>query len=838
MSGNVIGTATIQIIPDVTRFTAELKSQISAAIAMAEMKVKSGGEEMEGVFRELANVVRGVGAEIRATMAYTSDEIVTQMNSAGERSEAQIKASGEAIESAIRETGTTAEIQGERIERAYAEAGRKAHGGFLTGAKMMGGAIATYGVAMMAQLGGSAIKAGFEMTGTFDRALSSFTALTGSITEGKKLLEDVKGFAFKSPFDVKEVADITRNLLAQGQAYGVTKDNVLQYATAIGDAIAITGGGEQEFSRVVRALGQMGSSSKVMAQDMNQLQQSIPGINVWQALADGLGVTQEQARDMGQHGLIPGAQAANILVDAMRKMPGAAGEMERQAMTLTGALQNFKEQALASFTEGLRPFTDALKTMLADPVTLNAVRVLGEGFSKLLVALSPLLPVVLSLAQVFGGFLGALGTALTPFINAIAPVLLNLLSALSSPLNVLATTFGMLLTALSPIITIFAELITVGAQLISNVLIALQPAIKEIGAAFQKMLPVIIPLIQQMAGQLKPVLLQIADAFVKLIPALLPLLPSLIKLSMSMVPITLKLLPIFADLLVTITDLLVQLLPAILPVIDGFANLSVMLGNMLATVAGGIASALSWIIGGLATIFATVTSIISGFITGVMQLLGIASPSKVFLDIGKNLMLGLLNGVQSLVGAVLGFFLSLPGRIISAVSSILSLILNTGKGIIMGLWNGLSSMFGWLQGLVGGIPGKIVSFIGNVGSTLYNVGSSLISGLWNGISSLDIVGKVRDLVNSVKSKIGEVVGALNPFKSGKLQAASVVAPITASLVASSMGDTGVSTVTSLAAARTQSGGDIVFNGPVVFGSDASSSVAELSWFQRTRMGAA
>ena len=224
------------------------------------------------------------------------------------------------------------------------------------GGMLKGGAMA--GAAAVGYLGVSAFQAGLDMTGSFDKAQASFTALTGSVKEGDILLDKVKDFAFKTPFDVKQVADQTRNLLAQGQAYGVTKDNVLDYAKAIGDAVALTGGGETEFQRVTRALGQMGSSSKVMAQDMNQLQQSIPGINVWKELGEGLGVTEAEARDMGQAGLIPGAKAANILTEAMREMPGAAGEMERQAATVTGALQNFKEQATSTLTEGMRPFTD------------------------------------------------------------------------------------------------------------------------------------------------------------------------------------------------------------------------------------------------------------------------------------------------------------------------------------------------------------------------------------------------------------------------------------------------------------------------------------------------
>lgn len=833
MSGNVIGTATIQIVSDVSRFTADLKTKIETAIKQAEASVESSAERMEDSIRQVGDVIDVTFTEVRTdvessmeraeqsvrqfgdvvdttftearfeagqtgdvldremstalvrvrndierfggSFATVMNESEFRVNSLGEAIEtststALVKAKtdielygakwrdttqevelyGERIENAIQETGVQAQVTGEKIERAYAEAGRKSDGHMSRMGSMMGGALKSGALMAGAALGAVAVAAtgaGIEMTGTFDKAQSSFTALTGSITEGKKLLEDVKGFAFKTPFDVAEVADQTRNLLAQGQAYGVTKDNVLQYAAAIGDAVALTGGSNIEFARVTRALGQMGSSSKVMAQDMNQLQQSIPGINVWKALGDGLGVTEAKAREMGQAGLIPGAQAANILVDAMRQMPGAAGEMERQASTVTGALQNFKEQAQAALTDGMRPFTDAMRTFLSSDEAKTAIAALGAGFGQLLAAMAPIFPVITQLASTFGGFLGQLGKALGPVMNILGPILTNLLVRLEGPLTVVAETFGMLLVAVMPIVDILAELIATGAELIADVLLALQPAILAIAQAFADIAPIITPLIEQLANELKPYVTELGTAFANLVIALVPLLPPLIELAMMWFPVIIQVIPMMTLLL----------------------------------------QALSWFI------------------------LNVVKPNMEKLGEALKNLKGFWDDVKN---AVQGFW-----------------------DKIKQWWNDIKEIPEKVGQKFREMRDKVKDALKDL--DLFQAGKNAVTSFLNGLKNLDVLGWARDVAEGVKRTLGGLAGKLNPFGSlraaPELSMAGVTEMVEGQLIP-------FRTASALAAVSTTatapSAGGITFNGPVTFGSDAASSVAELDWMRRTRMGAA
>ena len=863
MSGNVIGFATIEIIPDVSRFSAEIRSEIGRAMEVAENHVQRSGERMEDAFREVGN---------------------------------------------------KAQYEGERIERAFAEAGRKSSSKMST---LMKGGLLTLGAAgtaMLGQLASSSLQAGIEMTGTFDKAKSSFTALTGSVETGVQLLDEVKQFAFKTPFDVEDLANTTRNLLAQGQAFGITRENVLDYAGAIGDAIAITGGGEQEMFRVTRALGQMGSSSKVMAQDMNQLQQSIPGIPVWQALADGLGVTQEEARKMGKDGLIPGSQAANILVDAMRKFPGAAGEMERQALTVTGVLQNFKEQAQASLVDGLRPFTDALRSTLSSPEALNGIRALGDGFGRLMAGITPLVPAISSLAGTFGTVLGSIGDTIAPIVETVGPMFVEFFNRLSGPLSSVVGTFGVLLTALVPLLEPLGALVAVGAELIASVLVALEPALEAIGEAFAEVAKALTPMIEEMGEDLGPTLTSLATVFTELVIAITPLIPPIVQLSLTSLPILLAivqaLVPVFdwlagvikdyvapaieflADKLQTGIDSLQDWIGGVEGVkekfgafVDFIKGVPEKIGRALTAVKDAFVDALSaawdWITDTGGNIIDWFTELPGKILDAITELPGqfayaigyalgtawvvmtewvpqvvaffVELPGKIIgavATLAGMLLSWAWGAIQSAyssfvngANAVISFFQGLPGKIIGAIGNLAGLLWDKGVAAIKAIWEGAESLAGWFAANWRTIPGKVTGAFVDIGNKMLSIGRDIVEGIWDGISNAKdwLIGKIKGFAGGVVQGFKDAVKIGSP---SKVMADQVGAPMAQGIAVGFNAEMKKLTPAfNVASSYDFNGGGpsasgLTFNGPVSFGSDSRSAVNELDWFRRTRMGAA
>lgn len=83
----------------------------------------------------------------------------------------------------------------------------------------------------------------------------------------------------------------------------------------------------------------------------------------------------------------------------------------------------------------------------------------------------------------------------------------------------------------------------------------------------------------------------------------------------------------------------------------------------------------------------------------------------------------------------------IPGMILNAVGDLSQLLYNTGKNIIIGLWNGIVSMWGWLKDRIIGfvrsaVPGPVLSILGIASpSRLFEgIGRNVARGLAEGIS--------------------------------------------------------------------------------------------------------
>ena len=162
-------------------------------------------------------------------------------------------------------------------------------------------------------------------------------------------------------------------------------------------------------------------------------------------------------------------------------------------------------------------------------------------------------------------------------------------------------------------------------------------------------------------------------------------------------------------------------------------------------------------------------NMINGMIDFFKGLLGISSPSSVFMEFGGDILQGLLNGLTGAVGGILNFFGELPGKIASFVGSVVTTLVQKGRDLLTGLWNGAKAVWTTVIGWVGGLIGAVVRTIGNVASTLTEKGRSLINGLWNGAKAIwttvtgwvgGLAGKARDALTMSASTLLEKGKAL------------------------------------------------------------------------------
>lgn len=143
----------------------------------------------------------------------------------------------------------------------------------------------------------------------------------------------------------------------------------------------------------------------------------------------------------------------------------------------------------------------------------------------------------------------------------------------------------------------------------------------------------------------------------------------------------------------------------------------------------------------------------------------IGDVGSLLLDKGRDVISGLLSGIASIFGSgggggdstVSGFMGGVPGKIVSAIGDVLSLLVQKGKDIIAGLLSGIGQALVGLMAMVAGIPVAILNAFAGIGpTTLFSKGADLVGGLISGITSkIPFLGSA---VSAVTSVVGGLTG--------------------------------------------------------------------------------
>lgn len=147
--------------------------------------------------------------------------------------------------------------------------------------------------------------------------------------------------------------------------------------------------------------------------------------------------------------------------------------------------------------------------------------------------------------------------------------------------------------------------------------------------------------------------------------------------------------------------------------------------------------------------------------------LGIASPSRVFTQIGRDTIQGLLNGLTSMFGSLSARAREIPGRVRDAVGNAGSTLVQKGRDFVNGLRNGITGMFGSLSSAAGSLRTRVTSAVGSTIGMLYSAGQNVVRGLWNGITSLGswLFGNLSAWVSrNVPGPIKKALGIASPSK--------------------------------------------------------------------------
>ena len=204
----------------------------------------------------------------------------------------------------------------------------------------------------------SVLKSGINYNAQIETYLTRLETLTGSAEKANDILNQIKKDALSTPFEVSSLTSAESLLLATGMNAEQARGDIL----ALGDAIAASGGGNEELSRMAVNLQQIKNVGKASALDIKQF--AYAGIDIYGLLADSMGVTREEASQLD----VTYEMLSNALQKASKKGGKYYGAMEKQSKTYNGAMSNLKESFevfTGSVSEGL---FNALKSVVV-PLT-------------------------------------------------------------------------------------------------------------------------------------------------------------------------------------------------------------------------------------------------------------------------------------------------------------------------------------------------------------------------------------------------------------------------------------------------------------------------------------
>lgn len=623
-------------------------------------------------------------------------------------------------------------------------------------------------------------------------------------------LRQIGALATTTGSDFSEIADIYGIMAANGKVTG----DVLQRLTQRGsDAAARLA---EHFGVTREELTKMVSSSKVSFEDF---QEAMSGLDEAAVIAGGsfssmvaniqtnlgklganlLGPIFDQLK--GEDGVLSGILEQ---IKALRPVTEAWGEALGEAFyVLFGGLTGQSE---------VGEFEGALGKLNDVAVTINETFTnIGEKVSAFWEKLSGGQKAAGVIALVAGG-IAAFGSALAPLLTALGPVG-ALIGKMVPTLGGLGGAFRFLLGPVGIIIGLFAtafatseefrgaigNLLAAIAPLAMDLISALVPALGQLGGLFEQVVKAVTPLltafvniateiistllppITQLIADVLPVVMSLFEAVVPVIESLIPIIIMLAEqFAAVLIPVIEMLLPIVSDVIQGIVPLIEQLVTIVGGVIETIAALmsgdwsgaweafkGVVTGavdflfSLIDTFKQISADILQGLLDGLEGKFGEIGAWFHNLGTSILDwfksVLGISSPSTVFLGFGKDILQGLINGLKALLGSVGAAVTSVGTKMVSLftgaknkVVGVFTSLVSSVKGAVTRLGSAVSSGISGVVSTMTSLPGKILGALGNVGSLLYNAGRSIIQGLMNGISSM---------IGSVKGAVGNVLGA-------------------------------------------------------------------------------
>ena len=311
-------------------------------------------------------------------------------------------------------------------------------------------------------------KAGIEFNAKMETYQTAFTTLIGDADKAASAMERIRQDASSTPFDVDSLMSANQALLATGMDAETARGDIMNLA----NAIAATGGGSAELSRMAANMQQIRNTGKATAMDIRQFANA--GINIYGILADYLGITAKEAAELD----VTYEQLTGAFAHAAEAGGAYAGALEAQSQTFNGRMSTLKDNA----------------TQLAGALTEDLFNILsGEGLPKVMDWVATLLE-----AAQTGGIEGAIQAAKGILSNLINSFMTNLPQLMDTGVGMIASLLqgfagsGAVGKVMAGMLTVMRALLNAIANHLPEILSAGVSIIMQLLAGIGQMIPTLL----------------------------------------------------------------------------------------------------------------------------------------------------------------------------------------------------------------------------------------------------------------------------------------------------------------------------------------------------------
>ena len=247
-----------------------------------------------------------------------------------------------------------------------------------------GTALTAYGTAVVG-VGALAARTGIQYNTLQQTSRAALTSITGSAKDANRQMDALDDFARNSPFAKDTFIKAQQQMLG----FGIESKKVIPYLDSIQNAVAATGGSNQDISELTRIMSQISSSAKITAEDLNQFGER--GIDAATLIGSQMGKTGAQIREDITDGALDAGAALDALSRGMEeRFEGAAANVKNTFLGATDRVKAAWRDLSSSLMEplvgseggglaieGLNKLADAMREFesLPDPLRNTATSV-------------------------------------------------------------------------------------------------------------------------------------------------------------------------------------------------------------------------------------------------------------------------------------------------------------------------------------------------------------------------------------------------------------------------------------------------------------------------------